>query len=110
MAFNGFMQANIIPLIQEPKTTKKPLKSLAARFRVVPYTNPRTKGKSWRVTGTKRGGLRIRENFSTTEAAQCRQNELEAEWLSKESDTAIRATTLTPDQLRDAERAFAKLE
>jgi integrase len=42
-------------------------------------------------------------------AAQCRQVELQTEYLSGHSETAIQATKLTPDQCRLAESAFIRL-
>lgn len=86
------------------RTASKP------RFQVLPFTNERTGSKSWRVTGTKRDGCRIRENFADIKAARCRQVDLENEWLARETVTAIRATDLTDAQLRLAESAFLKLD
>src|SRR5262245_14558489 len=73
------------------------------RFRLVEFPN-RGGTTSWRVTGIKRDGTRIRENFSDAAAARCRQTDLEAEYLARTpDDTGIRATQLTDTQLRIAE-------
>ena len=80
------------------------------RFRILPFENSRTSSQSWRVTGSKRDGIRVRENFSDQAAAQARRVELETEWLGQQTDTALRATKLTEAQLRLAEVGFAKLE
>lgn len=79
------------------------------RFRVTPYTNPLTGSRSWRVSGTKRDGSRIRENFSDPKDAQFRQVELEGEFLARQTETTLRATRLTDVQVRLAEMAFARL-
>jgi integrase len=79
------------------------------RFKVLEFTNPRTFSKSWRVTGTKRDGTRIRENFPDEHSAKCRHVDLEAEFLQRETETTLRATKLTEKQLHLAELAFARL-
>jgi integrase len=99
---------NVIPLTIEPKPAKTP--QHRQRFKIKAYSNPRTGGQSWRVAGIKRDGSRVRENFAEVEAAQCRQVELETEWLCRQTDTAIRATKLTDEQIRLAEAAFARLD
>lgn len=99
---------NIIPLEVKPKPTKAT--GYRERFSIKPFINKRTEGQSWRVTGIKRDGSRVRENFTEIEAAQCRQVDLTNEWLSKQTDTAIRATKLTDDQIRLAESAFIRLD
>jgi len=99
---------NVITLTVEPRP-KKVSAPLRQRFKIKPFTN-RTGTQSWRVAGIKRDGSRIRENYSEQKAAQCRQLELETEFLARESDTAIRATKLTDTQLRIAETAFNLLE
>src|SRR5260221_405054 len=85
------------------------MRKLRNRFRVLPYTNSRTGSQSWHVTGTKRDGTRIRENFAKVEDAQCRQIELEGEFLARQTDTTLRATRLTDTQIHLAELAFSKL-
>src|SRR2546430_852428 len=65
------------------------------RFKIVPFLN-RTGSQSWRVSGVKRDGTRVRENFSDPKGAHCRLIELEGEYLGRASeDTALRATRLT---------------
>ncbi|MGD0746099.1 MAG: hypothetical protein ABSA45_13180, partial [Verrucomicrobiota bacterium] len=85
------------------------MKTPRNRFRVLPFVNERTGSESWRVTGTKRDGTRIRENYANPNDAQYRQVELEAEFLARQTDTALRATRLTDVQIRLAELAFSKL-
>lgn len=80
------------------------------RFKIVEFKNPRTKSTSWRVTGTRRNGDRVRENFTDSNAAQCRQVELEGEFFTAPSETHLRATKLTETQLHLAEVAFKKLD
>ncbi len=79
------------------------------RFKIVPYLNPRTDSTSWRVTGIKRDGTRIRENFPDEHSAKCRHIELEGEYLARQTDTTLRATRLTDVQIHLAELAFSKL-
>ena len=84
-------------------------KGKTQRFRVLEFVN-RSGTKSWRVTGTKRDGARVRENFSEPKAAQVRHLELETEFMLREARVEIRATKLTDSQLRFAEIAFLKLD
>ncbi len=79
------------------------------RFKIQNFTNPRTGSVSWRVTGSKRDGTRIRENFSREHDAKCRHIDLEAEFLSAQTETGLRATTLTDVQIKLAELAFKRL-
>jgi integrase len=99
---------NIIPLAVAPRV-ERPAPKSSQRFGIQPFINPRTDSKSWRVTGTKRDGSRVRENYSDEMAAQCRQVDLQTEYLSGHAETAIQATKLTPDQCRLAESAFIRL-
>jgi integrase len=79
------------------------------RFKILSFTN-RGGSESWRVTGVKRTGQRIRENFNDAESARCRQTELEAEYLARSSEaTALRSTRLSEVQARIAEAAFPML-
>ena len=80
------------------------------RFKILPYTNPRTGTDSWRVTGTRRNGERIRENFADAAEAQYRHTELEAEFHATNGVAALRATRLTDEQVGIAEAAFKRLE
>ena len=83
---------------------------LRSRFKVLPFQN-RAGSRSWRVTGTKRDGTRIRENFADVETAQMRQIELEAEFHAKPVEpVGLRATKLSHDQIRLAEVVFGRLD
>ena len=99
---------NVIPLAVKPKPARAP--QVASRFKVQPFDNPRTGSKSWRVTGIKRDGSRVRENYADQKAAQCRQIALETEYLTGHRETALQATKLTDVQIRLAEVAFIRLE
>ncbi|MGO8929880.1 MAG: hypothetical protein ACLQU3_23685 [Limisphaerales bacterium] len=85
------------------------MKTNKQRFKIIPFTNP-TGSKSWRVTGCRRDGKQIRENFSHIKAAQIRQTELMSEYLGSEVETAIQATKLSREQIRIAETAFLRLD
>jgi integrase len=81
------------------------------RFRLTQFSNPRTGSMSWRVSGTKRDGTRVRENFPGAEEARNRQVELEGEFLARQPDEPLlRATRLTDVQIRLAETAFMRLD
>lgn len=95
---------NIVPL-----PTRRPAPVAVDRFKIIEFTNPRTGSKSFRVTGSKRDGERVRENFVVEAAARCRKIELETEYLKGHTETTAQATKLTPEQLRLAEVAFVKL-
>jgi len=71
------------------------MKAPKAWFKILPFTNPRTGTASWRVTGTRRNGERIRENFVAADEAQYRHTELEAEFHAANGVAALRATRLT---------------
>lgn len=86
------------------------MKAPKARFKILPFTNPRTGTPSWRVTGTRRNGERIRENFASAQEAQYRHTELEAEFHAANGVAALRATRLTDEQVGIAEAAFKRLE
>jgi integrase len=86
------------------------MKAPKARFKILSYTNPRTGTASWRVTGTRRNGERIRENFADVQAAQFRHTELEGEFHAANGVAALRATRLTDEQVGVAEAAFKRLE
>jgi integrase len=79
-----------------------------ARFKIQEFTN-RSGSQSWRVTGSKRDGARVRENFADVEGAQCRQIELETEYLRGHADTTIQATKLSAEQVQLCEVAMIKL-
>ena len=63
-----------------------------------------------RVTGTRRNGERIRENFARAEDAQFRQTALEGEFHAANGVSALRATRLTDGQIGIAEASFKRLE
>lgn len=79
------------------------------RFKIINFKN-RTGSQSWRVTGTRRNGDRIRENFQDDQSAQCRQLELEAEWHMRKTEQQIRSTKLTETQIGIAETCFCLVE
>jgi len=79
------------------------------RFKIIPFLN-RAGSQSWRVSGIKRDGARVRENFGDSKAAHCRLIDLEAEYLGRApDDAALRATRLTDTQLKIAEAVFPRL-
>ena len=81
----------------------------AHRFSIQQFQNPRTGSMSWRVSGIKRDGSRVRQNFSDSKAARAKQIELESEYLQGHNETVARVTKLSDDQLRLAEIAVVKL-
>src|SRR5689334_16650595 len=99
---------NIIPL-EAPKRLK--LESVTRqRFRVIPFTNA-IGTQAWRVTGIKRDGTRIRENYADKTKADCRQIALEADYRVRQPDDAtLRATSLNETQIKLAEVAFTRLD
>jgi len=76
----------------------------------LPFSNPSGE-TAFRVAGYKPEGERVRENFGTQEEAVGRKAELDIEAANIVTTTATRlkATRLTDEQVKDAERAFAKL-
>ncbi len=78
------------------------------RFQLKTFSN-RGGSDSWRVTGSKRDGTRVRENFPSEQDARCRRIELEAEYHAGHSETAMRATKLSHEQVQLAEVACIKL-
>jgi integrase len=85
------------------------MRATKQRFKILPYENPRTGTVSWRVTGTKRDGSRVRENFTREHDAKCKHVELEAEFLTRQTETNLRATSLTDVQIKLAELSFKRL-
>ncbi len=100
---------NIAPSTVAPRVNK-PSAKYRQRFKLIAFTNPRSGSKSWRVSGIKRDGSRIRENYAELQAAECRHVELTNEWLSRQTETVVRATKLTDDQIHRAGNAFRRLE
>ena len=80
------------------------------RFHVTEFVNPSGE-TAFRVAGYMPSGERVRENFPTQEEAVGRKAELDIEAANIVTTTATRlkATRLTDEQVKDAERAFAKL-
>jgi integrase len=100
---------NVITLTVEPRPPR-PSVGYRQPFKIQPFTNPRTGSQSWRVTGSKRDGTRVRENYAGQKAAECRQVDLTMDHLARETETAVRATKLTDTQLKLAEAAFMRLD
>jgi integrase len=94
---------NIVPLPQRKRAA-----TAAQRFKIKEFDNA-SGTKSFRVDGYKRDGSRVRENFADEASAQCRQIELETEYLQGHAQTGIQATSLDTDKLRLAEAAFVQL-
>lgn len=100
---------NVITLTVEPRPS--PVRHDAAfRFKIVPFQN-RGGSASWRVSGIKRDGTRIRENFLDEDKATKRRIALEAEYHTRqESEYGLRSTKLNDTQLRLAESCFARVD
>lgn len=74
-------------------------------FTLKPFLN--TAGtKSWRVSGTKADGTRVRQNFSEKSEAVQTHADLEAEIQGHVVTSRLQRTRLSADQLADAEAAF----
>ena len=86
------------------------MKAPRQRFKILKFTNPRTDTTSWRVSGIKRNGERIRENYADPQEAQLRYTELEGEFHAANGSAALRATRLTDEQVAIAEAGFKRLE
>lgn len=79
-----------------------------ATYQIAAFKNP-NKSRSYRVTGTRPNGLRVRENFKSELEALARKQQLEIEALNFAPEKRITTTRLTAAQEADAERAFAEL-
>ena len=100
---------NIIPL-RSTRGASQPADVSRHRFKILEFQN-RGGSQAWRVTGSRRDGSRVRENFSDQRAAETRRSQLEAEYFSRtHEDSALRATRLTDTQLRIAESSFIRLD
>jgi hypothetical protein len=86
------------------------MKAPKQRFRVLSFINPRTGTTSWRVSGIKRNGERIRENYVDPQEARLRYTELEDELHAANGSAALRATRLTDEQVAIAEAGSNRLE
>ncbi|MBN8460917.1 MAG: hypothetical protein J0M04_24060, partial [Verrucomicrobia bacterium] len=73
-------------------------------FRIVEFTNP-TGTKSWRVTGSKSDGTRIRKNFSRKAEAAQEVADLESELLGQPVAQKSQRTKLSTDEIAEAEAA-----
>jgi integrase len=78
------------------------------QFQITEFENP-NKSTSWRVTGTKLAGERVRENFKTEAEALGRKQELEIEASNFEPDHRIATTRLTKVEIADAETSLGTL-
>ena len=86
------------------------MKAPRQRFKILKFINPRTDTTSWRVSGIRRNGERIRENYVDPQEAQLRYTELEGEFHAASGTAALRATRLTDEQVAIAEAGFKRLE
>lgn len=75
------------------------------RFKYVDYTN-RSGTTSWRVTGTRLSGERVRRNFATKLEAAQYITELEIEDEGRVEQRPLQRTSLSSEQLSDAEVAM----
>ena len=77
-------------------------------FKIQSFCNA-TGSQSWRVTGTKIDGTRVRQNFQEkSEGLQCIAD-LELELEGKTDERRTLKTRLSPEQLTDAESAIQQL-
>jgi integrase len=76
------------------------------RFKLTPFKNS-AGTQSWRVTGTKSDGTRIRKNFSEKREAVQEMADLESSDTGHDEAARSQRTRLTPDQLADAEAAIS---
>ena len=65
------------------------MKAPRQRFKILKFINPRTDTTSWRVSGIKRNGERIRENYADPQEAQLRYTELEGEFHAANGSAAV---------------------
>jgi len=94
------------------KPNAKAKRKLAAkeRFHITHFVNPSGEN-AFRVSGYKPNGERVRENLKTQEEAVGRKAELDIEAANIVTTTATRmkATRLTDEQIKIAERIFARI-
>ena len=74
------------------------------RFKIKPYVNAGS--TSWRVTGTKANGERVRKNYSEKADAIQDLADLEAEYEGAVVAPKIQRTRLSPEEISDAEAAL----
>lgn len=105
-------QDNILTLNVAPKPKRAPAPLLRQRFTLREFINASGKSKAWRVEGSKRDGVRVRENYADLAMARARQIQLESEYhgRTQDSEPDRRATKLNDIQLRLCEAALFKLE
>lgn len=77
-------------------------------FKLKPHKNA-TGSQSWQVTGTKPDGTRVRQNFQDKSDGLQRIADLEREIVGKGDSRRTIKTSLSPEQLADAETAFSQL-
>ena len=75
------------------------------RFKVTAFRNL-SGSKSWRVSGSKITGERVRENFNEQGAAFDRKAELDSEAAGIQTVRTLQKTSLTAEQIADAESAL----
>ena len=75
-------------------------------FKITAFKNEASGTRSWRVTGTKKDGTRVRKNFSNRAEATQEQADLEVEFAGGHEHRKAVRTSLEPDQLADAEAAM----
>lgn len=85
------------------------MKATKERFKIQTFTN-RSGSTSWRVSGSRRNGERIRENFTIEQDAINRRLALEVEFHAAPTETALRSTRLSERQISLAESAFNLIE
>jgi len=93
---------NIISL-PKPKPQER-----KGRFKIIRFRNP-SGVLVWRVSGCDRTGRQIRENYKDEASADGRRIELETEYLGRHSESVLRSTMLSEDQLRLAEMAIQQM-
>jgi integrase len=90
------------------KTKGKSNRGKREAFKLSHFTNP--SGQIvWRVSGTKKDGSRVRQNFKNELEALGKKQELETADLNHQA-IPFRQTKLTPEQIADAERALPELK
>ncbi|MGF1450470.1 MAG: hypothetical protein ACFB21_00170, partial [Opitutales bacterium] len=75
------------------------------RFGIVEFTN-RSGTQSYRVTGRKVDGTRVRKNFESYQEAVGEKSRLELEATNQSIDRVSRITSLSDSELSEAEGAF----
>lgn len=89
------------------KTKTRANRGKREAFKLSQFTNP-SRQIVWRVSGTKKDGTRVRENFKTEAEAETRKGNLAREDLNMPA-VPMMPTTLTAPQLEIAKIAFDRL-